>query len=80
MKLATEIAAAFSGSFRIFCPPPLTDAQITEEIRVRTESDRLERQLRANLLSEIFPTLFSFDASVSENPFENEGPSLEDYF
>ena len=80
MKLASDIAAAFGGTFSIRKPPPPTDAQITEELRIRVKADELERQLRANLLSEIFPTLFSFDASVSENPFENEGPSLEDYF
>jgi len=80
MKLATEIAAAFGGTFKVFKPAPPTAAEITEELRVRTEADKLEHQLRANLLSEIFPTLFSFDASVSENPFESEGPSLEDYF
>lgn len=80
MKLASEIADAFGGSFRTFCPPPPTDAQIAEELRIRMKADENERQLRANLLSEIFPNLFTFDPSVSENPFVADGPSLEDYF
>ena len=80
MKLDSGIADAFGGSFKTFCPPPPTYAQIAEELRIRVEADANERQPRANLLCQIFPHLFTFDPAANENPFVVDGPSIEDYF
>lgn len=60
MKLASEIADAFSGEIKSILPnrKPLTKAQIAEELRLRELQDQREREERAVLLAELFPGKF----------------------